>query len=106
MRLPISLILTGLIFSCLGLTACNRSSFIYRMDVQQGNAFSPEMIAALQRGMTKSQVQTMMGTPALSSCLNTNRWDYYYSFRCGKTGKRLERHVTIYFKNDRVVNWQ
>ena len=106
MRLPIPVILAVLTLACLGLTACSLPPLIYRIDIQQGNVITPEMVACLKRGMTKAQVQSIMSTPALSHCLNTNRWDYYYSFKSGRTGKLVQKRFTVYFKNDRVTDWE
>lgn len=91
--------------SCFGLSAC--SSFpprIYRIDVQQGNHITPEMVSKLHRGMTREQVKDIMGTPALLHTLNTDRWDYYFSFRPGMGGKTQKKHVSVFFSGDKVTN--
>ena len=37
----------------------------YKIDIQQGNAVTQEMVAKLQPGMTRSQVRFALGTPLL-----------------------------------------
>ena len=37
----------------------------YRIDIQQGNFVSQEMVAQLKRGMTKEQVRFVLGTPQI-----------------------------------------
>ncbi len=101
-----TLILTTLALTCLGLCACTFPPRIYRMDVQQGNILSEEMVGCIKRGMSKSQVQEILGTPALAHTINTNRWDYYYFFKPGMGGQQIERRYTVFFKNDRVVGWE
>lgn len=93
-------------FICLGSTACSFPPQIYRMDIQQGNMLTPEMIASIKKGMSKEQVQDILGTPALSHTLNTDRWDYYYFFKSGTKKHSEERHFTVYFRNGRVSHWQ
>lgn len=93
--------------ACLGLISC--SGFppkIYRMDVQQGNAITPDMVNSLKKGMNKTQVQEIMGTPALTHALNANRWDYYYYFKPGNGGKIIEKHFSALFQNDRLISWK
>lgn len=92
--------------TCLGLAGCPFPPRIYRMDIQQGNAVSPEMIQALRKGMSKDQVQDILGTPALQHMLNTDRWDYYYYFKSGKTDQEIEKHFTVFFQNGHLTHWQ
>lgn len=99
------LILTSL-FLTLSLTACTFPPRIYRMDVQQGNILSEDMISCIKPGMRKSQVQEILGTPALAHTINSNRWDYYYYFKPGMGGECIEKRYTVFFRNDRVVGWE
>jgi len=105
---PSSIGVVGVICSILTMcTGCTQfPPRIYRMDVQQGNAITPDMINALRIGMSKEQVQQIMGTPALTHSLNQNRWDYYYSFRPGNGSKTIEKHFVIFFQNNRVIQWE
>jgi outer membrane protein assembly factor BamE len=71
----------------------------YKMDIQQGNVVTSEMLLKLRPGMTKSQVQFIMGTPLLVDSFHTNRWDYFYQLR--KQGKIVsQRRVILDFEND------
>jgi outer membrane protein assembly factor BamE len=100
------IIISVLISTCLGLSACTFPPRIYRMDVQQGNLLNEEVISCIKVGMTKPQVQDVLGTPALAHTLNSNRWDYYYSFKPGMGGQNIERRFTLFFRDDRVVGWE
>jgi len=89
------------------LAGCGNFHFpgVHRIDVQQGNIISQEMIDQLRPGMTKSQVRFIMGTPLLADSFNPQRWDYYYSLQKGKGGKTQER-ITIYFDdNDQLSHF-
>ncbi|BCU06516.1 outer membrane protein assembly factor BamE [Allochromatium tepidum] len=76
--------------------------FVYRMTVQQGNILTEEMVDALELGMTKRQVNFVLGTPPLVSFFHTNRWDYTYTIRRGHQPME-QRNLTLYFEDDRLV---
>tara|TARA_B110000208_G_scaffold187901_1_gene246634 strand:+ start:14605 stop:15792 length:1188 start_codon:yes stop_codon:yes gene_type:complete len=65
----------------------------YKMDIQQGNVVTSEMLLKLRPDMTKSQVQYIMGTPLLVDSFHSDRWDYFYQFR--KQGKVINQHRVI-----------
>ncbi|HXF65751.1 MAG TPA: outer membrane protein assembly factor BamE, partial [Burkholderiales bacterium] len=52
----------------------------YKMDIQQGNVVTQEMISKLRPGMTRSQVRFALGTPLVVDPFRTNRWDYVYLY--------------------------
>ena len=83
------------------ISACNKDKIpgVYRIDVQQGNDVSQEMINKLKPGMTKKQVKYIMGTPLIQNTFRPDRWDYIYSFHPGN-GSREQRRITLFFKND------
>lgn len=76
--------------------------FVYRIDIQQGNLVTQEMLAKLQPGMEKSKVRFIMGTPLLVDSFHTDRWDYLYSFQEGG-GRREQRQVSLLFEDDKLV---
>jgi outer membrane protein assembly factor BamE len=100
-----SIIVSVLLLSCLGLAGCPFPPRIYRIDIQQGNSVTEEMKQRLRKGMTKAQVQEIMGTPTLMHVFNADRWDYYYYFKTGNTGEICEKDFTVFFKGDRVSGW-
>lgn len=86
------------------LSACSSLEFpwVYKISVQQGNILDQEDIDKLEIGMTKRQVQFVMGSPMLADTFNPDRWDYYYSKLDGK-GNETTKRFTIYFEDDRYV---
>lgn len=81
-------------------TGC--SSFPYKIDIQQGNIIEQDQLNRVQPGMTKNQVQYLLGTPLVDDPFHQNRWDYYYSLKTG--GKLREQHrVTLFFENDQLA---
>lgn len=76
---------------------------LYRIDVQQGNVVTDEMVEKLKPGMTKSQVLFVMGSPLIVDAFRDNRWDYVYLFR--EKGDLVEqKRLTIFFEDDVLVN--
>ena len=83
-------------------TACSKVPLgVYRVDVQQGNVLSEDMLAELSPGMEKRKVRFLLGTPILVDTFNQDRWDYIYTYSRG-TGRVEQRLVTLFFEDDRL----
>jgi outer membrane protein assembly factor BamE len=77
----------------------------YRVDVQQGNFVSKEMLAQLKEGMTPEQVQFALGTPLLHDIFHANRWDYLFRLQ-KRNGEVTTSRVTVFFENKRMVRYE
>jgi len=98
------LLLTSLTF--VGLLALAGCSFpgVYKIDIQQGNDVTQDMIDQLRPGMTRRQVRFIMGNPLIQDTFHTNRWDYLYSLQPGG-GQRQQERMSIFFnENDQLVS--
>ena len=84
---------------CSLLAACN-SFNPYKIDVQQGNVLTQEMVAQLKPGQTREQVRFILGTPLLADIFHQERWEYVYSYRKGRTGEVETRQFSVYFDKD------
>jgi len=73
---------------------------VYKLEIQQGNVVTQEMIDKLKPGMTRSQVRYVMGTPLVTDPFHPDRWDYYYYLRRSNDKTGESRHLTVIFKND------
>jgi outer membrane protein assembly factor BamE len=74
----------------------------YRMEILQGNVVVREQVQALQPGMTREQVQAILGTPLLASIFHADRWDYVFTLqRQGQPPQR--RAVSVFFEGDRLL---
>lgn len=83
-------------------TACSNVPLgVYRVDVQQGNVLTEEMLAQLTPGMEKRKVRFLLGTPILVDTFNQDRWDYIYTFARGG-GTIEQRQVTLFFEDERL----
>lgn len=74
----------------------------YRINIQQGNFVSREMVAQLKEGMTPEQVRFVLGTPLLTDIFHANRWDYPFRLREGN-GEITSSRVTVFFKDNRLA---
>jgi outer membrane protein assembly factor BamE len=90
--------LPSIVLAALALAAC-----VYRIDIQQGNLLDDEDIVQIEVGMTRSQVQFLLGTPMVADSFHRDRWDYAYYFRRGRSPDLIQRWVVVHFENDRVT---
>jgi len=81
-------------------SACN---LVYKQDIQQGNVLDREKVEQLETGMTKRQVQVLLGTPSVNSPFHGDRWDYMntYARRGGEPEKRV---LTLRFENGALAS--
>jgi len=74
----------------------------YKIDLQQGNVVSQEMVAKLHQGMTPPQVRYVMGSPLVIDPFHPDRWDYVYLYEKGH--KVTERHrLTVIFVDGKLA---
>ena len=85
-------------FASLILSACSWQ-LVHKIDVQQGNVISQDEVNQLEPGMSRRQVQYIMGSPMVSDVFHQDRWDYIYRFQPGY-GEPSREHVTLYFDGD------
>jgi outer membrane protein assembly factor BamE len=92
------------VFAMLLMAGCSGVKIpgVYRIDIQQGNVVTQEMIDQLEPGMDRRKVRFILGTPLLTDTFNEDRWDYIYSYQRGG-GKRVQRRVSVYFENERLA---
>lgn len=82
------------------IAACSyKPSFIneYKIDIQQGNVLTQEMVSQLKPGQTRDQVRFLLGTPLVVDIFHQQRWDYVYRYLSGQTGKVESRKFTVFF---------
>jgi len=69
---------------------------VHKLNVQQGNIVTQDMLDQLQQGMTRDQVEFVMGTPVLENSFADNRWDYLYTLE--EDDKITKRYlIKVYF---------
>lgn len=75
----------------------------YRINIQQGNYLEEDDVDQVQPGMTRSQVRFLLGTPMVEDLFNSQRWDYVYYFKQGRSGQVFRRHFVVYFEGELAV---
>jgi outer membrane protein assembly factor BamE len=92
----------------LGLLATSTllSGCVYRVNIQQGNYLEGRAVDQLQVGMTRSQVRYLLGTPMVPDAFDKGRWDYLYFFKKGRWKRPEERHLIVWFKEDKVDRFE
>ena len=78
------------------------SGCVYRPDIQQGNYLESKTVDQLQVGMTRTQVRYLLGTPMVPAVFDKDRWDYVYYFKHGRLRRPEERHLIVFFAQDKV----
>jgi len=82
-----------------------RSLGVYKLDINQGNYITQDMVDKLKVGQTKPQVRLVLGTPLLTDVFHDNRWDYVYEYT--RQGRKVEhRQFTAYFIDDKLARWE
>ncbi|WP_043308819.1 outer membrane protein assembly factor BamE [Pseudomonas sp. ML96] len=93
-----SLTLVGL----LALAGCSFPG-VYKIDIQQGNVVTQDMIDQLKPGMTQRQVRFIMGNPMITDTFHAKRWDYLYSIQPGGRQRYQERISLEFDANDQLI---
>ena len=98
------------LYSSVGLSLLAGCSYVptipgvtpYKIEIQQGNFISQDMVAQLKPGMSKEQVRLALGTPLLTDIFHADRWDYvFWRERAGQ--KREQRKLTVFFEDGKLT---
>jgi len=109
--LIMTFILSSFLFACSTskslddkmLAAADTLPGVYKIDVNQGNIITQEMINQLRPGMDKRQVRFILGTPLLVDPFHKERWDYFYYLNKAGQQQKKER-ITVFFEDDKLVS--
>lgn len=93
------------LLACCLLVACAEFPGVYRIDIEQGNIVTQDMVDQLRPGMTKRQVRFIMGTPLIQDTFNQHRWDYLYSFQPGGEEREQKTLVVLFDDDDRLASY-
>jgi outer membrane protein assembly factor BamE len=92
-------------FPLLAACALLLAACVYKIDIQQGNYVTEDVVAKVKQGMSKAEVRQALGTPLLADVFHADRWDYYFSN--AKGGRSADRkRFSVYFKDDKVVSFE
>lgn len=78
---------------------------VHKIDVNQGNALTQDLVEKLKPGQTRAQVRAILGSPLLADMYHADRWDYVYEFRY--QGKLVtHRSFSVFFAEEKLTRWQ
>ena len=92
-----------IIISSLGAVSSCSSLAPFKVAVLQGNIIEDKDAEQLVKGLSKDQVQYLLGTPLLNSPIHQNRWDYFYSVKVGETIVG-EKKLSLLFDTDQRLD--
>jgi outer membrane protein assembly factor BamE len=81
--------------------ATSGCGIFYKQPIYQGNLIDKNAVEQLQAGMSKQDVISLLGTPAISDSFNENRWDYTATQRVDRRGTTEVKNFTVHFENAR-----
>jgi outer membrane protein assembly factor BamE len=96
---------TALLAAAMALTVAG-CGIVYRQPIYQGNLMDKAAVDQLQAGMTKDQVQSLLGSPSIADPFHHDRWDYTATERTGRVGDTEIRNFTVYFEDGVVSRWE
>lgn len=79
-------------------------SFItpYRMEIQQGNFITQEMLSQLRPGMTRDQVRFVLGSPLVVDVFHADRWEYVFQRQLEFSKGIEQRRLSVFFENEKL----
>jgi len=75
----------------------------YKMEIQQGNFVTQDMVSRLKPGMTKDQVRFILGTPLVADIFHAERWDYVYTRIPERGGPMEQRRLAVFFDGGKLA---
>ena len=103
MHLRVLAALAALILaSCSSIGLPTPSLKAYRMEIQQGNFVSQEMVSQLKPGMSKEQVRFILGTPLIADSFHANRWDYVFRRQMANSNVLEHRKIAVFFEDGKL----
>ena len=100
-KLPLSLAVLTLGASLAG------CGIVYKQPIYQGNLIEQSAVEQLQVGMSRQQVQVLLGSPSIADPFHHDRWDYTASERSDRFDNDVVvKNFTVWFENDAVTRWE
>jgi outer membrane protein assembly factor BamE len=75
----------------------------YRIEIQQGNYITQDMVSRLKAGMSRDQVRFILGTPLVADMFHADRWDYVFSRRRANSTDVERRRIAVYFEDGKLA---
>jgi outer membrane protein assembly factor BamE len=95
-----------LLFVAVLAVATSGCGVLYKQPIYQGNLIEKKAADQLQVGMSRQQVQALLGTPAVADPFHHDRWDYVATERTGRMGHTQVKDLTLWFQGDSLSKWE
>jgi len=76
---------------------------VYRMDIPQGNQVDAQKLQQLKVGMTRSQVEFLLGSPAIVDLYHPHQADYVSYLYKGKEQKAELKKMILTYDNNNIL---
>ena len=88
----------------LGLAIITLQSCVYRIDIPQGNRIEPDKLQQLSIGMTRDQVEFLLGQAAIKDLYHANQAHYVYYLYDGKQQLSEQKTMILTFDKDILID--
>lgn len=96
--------LSALLTSINLLQACSFPG-VFKINVQQGNIITQEMLDTLKPGMTQKQVHFVLGKPVVDNTFNSTIENYVYTYQ--KAGGDIQQQtIKVYYEDDLFARYE
>lgn len=75
----------------------------YRMEIQQGNFITQEMVSQLKPGQTREQVRFILGSPLVTDIFHADRWDYVFARQRANSREVEQRRIVVFFVDGKLA---
>ena len=86
----------------LAVAACGLRLTPHRIEIQQGNYVTQEMVAQLKPGMTRDQVRFVLGTPLVADIFHADRWEYVFVRQRADSREVEHRRISVFFQDNKL----
>lgn len=93
-----------MLFLILFCTACTYFPGVHKIDIDQGNIVTQEMVDQLRPGMSKEQVRFVMGSPLIVDTFDQSRWDYLLTKEHDGNDRAVER-MSLFFTEGKLTSF-
>ena len=83
-------------------SAAGCSSWVYRINIPQGNFLEQSDVDKLRVNMTREQVIYVLGRPIAEDAFDKSTWRYVYSFNKGRANEQF-KSLVLNFENEKLV---
>ena len=96
--------ITSCFFLIFSLSGCSflYDTFVYQIDVTQGNYLEDEKLDQVEIGMTQEQVIFILGSPMLIDQFDSSKWYYIRYIKPG--GKKIQQQQVVFTFNNKTLS--